>query len=291
MTPSITINEFKKSLRKNACLLDVRRKTDVQTSGVKIPGAVWQDPETIDTWITQLSADQPILVYCVRGGSVSQSVTDRLCQKGLNASFLEGGINGWMDSNQDIVKLHIPNKAYEISREDMDLLHKAKLSDEDMAHSLTVARKALEIAGRTTQKLDMELVGRGALFHDLGKAQTHEIHHGELGAQMGKSLGLPKKITDVMEKHIRGGMTPKEAIELGLPVKDYTLGTLEERIIIYADRLVDIITEKIVPIKTEKEAEDRFEEILKTIPKYGKNDITLERYLGYHREIRNLPGV
>ena len=78
---------------------------------------------------------------------------------------------------------------------------------------------------------------------------------------------------------------------MGLPVKDYTLGTLEERIIIYADRLVDIITEKIVPIKTEKEAEDRFEEILKTIPKYGKNDITLERYLGYHREIQNLPGV
>ena len=73
-----------------------------------------------------------------------------------------------------------------------------------------------------------------------------------------------------------------------LPVKDYTLHTLEERIIIYADRLVDIITEDIVSIDEEVEAEERFEEILRTIPKYGKNDITLSRYLDYHCEIQNL---
>ena len=54
---------------------------------------------------------------------------------------------------------------------------------------------------------------------------------------------------------------------------------------------MDIITEGIVPIKNEKEAEQRFEEILKTIPKYGKNDITLERYLGYHREIQHLAAI
>ena len=38
----------------------------------------------------------------------------------------------------------------------------------------------------------------------------------------------------------------------------------------------------------EAEAEARFEEILRTYPKYGKNAITLERYLGYHREIQGL---
>ncbi len=91
-----------------------------------------------------------------------------------------------------------------------------------------------------------------------------------------------------MEKHIRGGLTNEDAIELNLPVKDYTLHTLEERIIIYADRLVDIITEDIVSISEEIEAEERFEEILRTTPKYGKNDITLTRYLGYHREIQSL---
>lgn len=44
----------------------------------------------------------------------------------------------------------------------------------------------------------------------------------------------------------------------------------------------------IVPIKSEVEAEERFEEILRTYLKYGKNEKTLNRYLGYHREIQGL---
>lgn len=291
MIPSIQPNQLKRLLAtgKDLTLLDVRRKADFQVSSVKIPGAVWQDPETIETWVKQLPADRHTIVYCVKGGSVSRSVTDRLGREGLHASFLEGGIQAWTADNPAGDQLLSPKNRYEIQTADMDLLRRAGLSEEDMAHSLKVARKALEIAGRTSRELDMELIGRGALFHDLGKAQTHAMEHGKLGAQMGKALGLPQAITDVMEKHIRGGLTPEEALELGLPAKDYTLDRLEERIIIYADRLVDIITEGIVLLEDEKEAEDRFEEILKTIPKYGKNDKTLARYLGYHREIQNLP--
>ncbi len=48
------------------------------------------------------------------------------------------------------------------------------------------------------------------------------------------------------------------------------------------------VSEDIVSIDDEIEAEERFEEILRTIPKYGKNDRTLSRYLGYHREIQSL---
>ncbi len=175
-----------------------------------------------------------------------------------------------------------------IQDEDIELLRKAGVSEDDIKHCIKVAEKALEIALRTGAKLDMELIGRGALFHDLGKAQTHAMEHGKIGAEMGKKLGLPQQITDIMEKHIRGGLTEAEAIELGLPIKDYTLRSLEERIVIYADRLVDIITDGIVKINSEVEAEDRFEEILKAYPKYGKNEITLNRYLGYHREIQGL---
>jgi hypothetical protein len=103
-----------------------------------------------------------------------------------------------------------------------------------------------------------------------------------------EKLGLPTAITDIMEKHIRGGLTEAEATELGLPVKDYRLNSIEEKIVIYADRLVDIIMDGVV--KTDEEAEQRFEEILATQIKYGKNDITLKRYLGYHREIQALMG-
>ncbi|MBI5634928.1 MAG: HDIG domain-containing protein [Nitrospirae bacterium] len=171
---------------------------------------------------------------------------------------------------------------------DIELLRKAGVSEPDIVHSKKVSDKAVEIAKRTGAEMSMELVARGALFHDLGKARTHDMDHGKIGAEIGKDLGLPVEIIAIMEKHIRGGLTEPEARELNLPVKDYTLRKLEERIVIYADRLVDIITDGIVKISEEKEAEDRFEEILKTIPKYGKNEITLQRYLRYHQEIQGL---
>ena len=178
---------------------------------------------------------------------------------------------------------------YAISPSDIEILRGAGVSEDDITHSVKVAEKALEIARRIGgNAIDQELVGRGGLFHDLGKAKTHEMEHGKIGAELGKKIGLPDEITAVMEKHIRGGLTADEARELGLPVKNYTLRRLEERIVIYADRLVDIIHDGVVKIATEREAEDRFEEILRNYPKYGKNQTTLDRYLGYHREIQGL---
>ncbi|MEW6292372.1 MAG: HDIG domain-containing metalloprotein [Pseudomonadota bacterium] len=181
---------------------------------------------------------------------------------------------------------------YAIDPADINLLQDAGMSAEDLDHSLKVAGKALEIARRVVAAsrtpVDMELVGRGALFHDLGKVKTHGMEHGKIGAEMGTALGLPPAITAIMEKHIRGGLSAGEAAELGLPVKDYTLRTLEERIVIYADRLVDIIWDGIEKVSSQQDAEDRFMAILEGNIKYGKNAQTLERYRGYHDEIQGL---
>ncbi|MCU0587449.1 MAG: HDIG domain-containing protein [Syntrophobacteraceae bacterium] len=177
---------------------------------------------------------------------------------------------------------------YTLRESDLALLRKTGVSEPDIAHCVAVAGKALEMAQRTGLALDFELVGRGALFHDLGKARTHDIEHGRIGAELGAGLGLPLPILHIMEKHVRGGLTAPEAVELGLPVKDYTLRSLEERIVIYADRLVDIITDPGRIVASEAEAEERFEEILTTHARYGKNAVTLARYLGYHREIQGL---
>lgn len=181
---------------------------------------------------------------------------------------------------------------YVIDPADIQMLQDASMSAEDLDHSLKVAGKALEIARRVgaagKATVDLELVGRGALFHDLGKTKTHGIEHGRIGAEMGAALGLPPAITAIMEKHIRGGLSAGEAAELGLPAKDYTLRTLEERIVIYADRLVDIIWDGIEKVDSQQDAEDRFMAILEGNIKYGKNAQTLERYRGYHTEIQNL---
>jgi uncharacterized protein len=178
-----------------------------------------------------------------------------------------------------------------IADRDLKMLLDSGMTGGDIDHSLRVADKAMEIAGRmelSGATPDLELVARGALFHDLGKVRTHGIEHGRIGSDMGRELGLPEEVTSIMEKHIRGGLSEAEAVELGLPVKDYRLHSMEERIIVYADRLVDIITDGIAG---DAQAEERFEEILRGNQRYGKNEPTLERYLAYHREIRSLTGA
>ena len=104
MTHSIEIKELNKLLSggDTATLLDVRRRTDYEATPQKIAGAVWQDPEKIDLWVTQLPVGKRTVVYCVKGGSVSQSVAERLRREGLDALFLEGGLKAWIDKGQSI---------------------------------------------------------------------------------------------------------------------------------------------------------------------------------------------
>ena len=76
-------------------VLDVRRAADYAASSETIPGAFWKDPERIDEWITALPRTRDVVIYCVRGGSVSSSVVDRLQAAGIKARFIEGGIEGY----------------------------------------------------------------------------------------------------------------------------------------------------------------------------------------------------
>ncbi len=76
-------------------VLDVRRQADYDTSREALPGSTWYNPEQIDAWIGELPKDQEVAIYCVRGGSVSNSVLDQLHAAGIKARYIEGGIEGW----------------------------------------------------------------------------------------------------------------------------------------------------------------------------------------------------
>ncbi|MDI6747523.1 MAG: rhodanese-like domain-containing protein [Rhodocyclaceae bacterium] len=76
-------------------ILDVRRGNDLAASSEQLAGARWQDPEKLADWAGTLPPDKDIVIYCVRGGSVSNGVVDALHAKGLKARFIEGGIEGW----------------------------------------------------------------------------------------------------------------------------------------------------------------------------------------------------
>ncbi len=90
-------------LRKNILVLDVRRKSDYMTDGLKIPGAAWLDPDKLTLWSTALPLDRDIVIYDTRGGSVSNSVVDQLQAKGVKARFIEGGIEAWKSAGGEVV--------------------------------------------------------------------------------------------------------------------------------------------------------------------------------------------
>ena len=106
MNRTITPDELKQLLylRKNILVLDVRRKNDYQTDGQKIPGAAWLDPDKLAQWSTALPLDRDIVIYCVRGGSVSNSVVDQLQSKGVKARFIEGGIEAWKTAGGEVAE-------------------------------------------------------------------------------------------------------------------------------------------------------------------------------------------
>jgi rhodanese-related sulfurtransferase len=85
-------------------LIDVRRAADRDASNEQIPGALWHDREKIGDWSAALPGNKEIVLYCVRGGSVSNSVADTLRFQGLDAGFIEGGIEGWNAAGAEVAE-------------------------------------------------------------------------------------------------------------------------------------------------------------------------------------------
>ena len=93
--------------------------------------ASWQDPEQLAEWADSLPKDQDIVLYCVRGGSVSNSVVDALQAKGLKARFIEGGIEGWKAAGGEVVG----SNEMDHPRTPQDRPHRLPLADRPLHRS------------------------------------------------------------------------------------------------------------------------------------------------------------
>lgn len=87
-----------------------------------------------------------------------------------------------------------------------------------------------------------DLVQAGALLHDIGRSAVQDITHASVGARMLREAGWTRApdepaIVRIVERHTGGGIDAADAAALGLPVKDYTPRSLEERIVCHADNL------------------------------------------------------
>ncbi len=104
MNRTINPQELKSLLEnKDVKVIDVRRKDDYAADSSAIPGATWFDPANIDGWCDTMPKDKELVLYCVRGGAVSNSVVDTLQAKGVNARFIEGGISAWKEAGGSVV--------------------------------------------------------------------------------------------------------------------------------------------------------------------------------------------
>ena len=108
-------------------------------------------------------------------------------------------------------------------------------------HCIRVADLALRIARaclETGLEVDLALVEAGALLHDVGRARARGIAHAFVGAEMARELGLDERLVRLIARHT-GGVEPGAAEEMGWPPGEYGPETLEEKIVAYADKLVE----------------------------------------------------
>ncbi len=127
--------------------------------------------------------------------------------------------------------------------------------------------------------VDVELVRIGALLHDIGRSRTHNVDHVVRGAEIARSLGLPKSVVSIIERHVGGGISLQEAKRLEWPIKSYIPQTLEEKIVTYADKLVE--GRRKVPISRSIEKLSR---------KLGEAHPSIRRLRELHREFSDLIG-
>ena len=85
-----------------ALLLDVRRAGVYEQALATIPGADWRDPAAIEAWASGVPADREVVVYCVYGHEVGRATALRLRAAGVNARYLDGGIDAWQAAGRPL---------------------------------------------------------------------------------------------------------------------------------------------------------------------------------------------
>ncbi|MGE5525192.1 MAG: chromate resistance protein ChrB domain-containing protein [Rhodospirillaceae bacterium] len=116
---SISVQELRQSLDTASppLVIDVRRSGDYLASGVTVTGALRRDPDAVDSWATELPAASRVVAYCAHGRSASQGVAAALSSCGINASYLEGGLETWQTASGAIDHKPIGGPSRWVTRE------------------------------------------------------------------------------------------------------------------------------------------------------------------------------
>jgi Fe-Mn family superoxide dismutase len=84
-------------------LIDARRRGVFEQAATMLPGAAWRDPAEVATWAAAIEPGTVVTVYCVYGHEVSRSTALRLRAAGIDARYLDSGIDGWARAGKPLV--------------------------------------------------------------------------------------------------------------------------------------------------------------------------------------------
>jgi Fe-Mn family superoxide dismutase len=95
--PSLSVEELSARLARGdrVQVLDARPRHHISRTVELMEGATWRDPDRVEDWIGELSADQPVAVYCAYGFHVGCNVTRALRERGFDAQYVRGGVSAW----------------------------------------------------------------------------------------------------------------------------------------------------------------------------------------------------
>jgi uncharacterized protein len=95
---------------------------------------------------------------------------------------------------------------------------------------------------------DPDLVRAGSLLHDIGVYQLYDrsgtldhagyLRHGVLGRDLLRALGFPEALCRFCAHHVGVGLSRDDVLSQGLPlpVEDYLAESVEEELVMYADK-------------------------------------------------------
>ncbi|MFJ4767738.1 HD domain-containing protein [Streptomyces uncialis] len=117
-----------------------------------------------------------------------------------------------------------------------------------LTHCEIVGDIAAQLAARTALPHDADLVRVGALLHDIGVYRLYDragrldhrdyIRHGVLGHEILREEGFPEALRRFCSCHTGVGLTRHDIRERKLPIPeaDYLAETVEEQLVMYADK-------------------------------------------------------
>lgn len=134
-----------------------------------------------------------------------------------------------------------------------------------VAHCEAVAAAADGLAAMIDSGMpcDRSFVRTAGLLHDIGRCRTHDpVGHGIAGFELLSEAGHHREAR-VCASHILCGLTRDEAVACGLPDRDFMPVTIEERLVVLADLLVEFdrpttVARRFASLRARYAGNDRF---------------------------------